>query len=260
MEKIKTVRGIAKAGAILLKIAEVFCAIGVIATLIGIIALAALPADLMQVDLVTDVTVKMHMADWLGRENWEKIRESATEAIAAERDQELTVTDDGMEVRTNDSKTMDRGELALNAAPAILTMAVAWYFCRTLGKFLRDIRNGGEPFRKENAELLRVCGIALLVGSAAPALVYALIDLFADVTGSQGIDMVQAFTGLMFLGLAALFEVADARRERETPAPPFAGYTGYAAPQAPAGDAPKPEEPKPEETPENNAPYDPNAF
>lgn len=270
MEKLKTARGIAKGGAILLKIAEIFCIIGAVGCLVGIICLAVLPADLMQVELSTAVDVKMNLADWLGRENWERAKESAAAGINAADGQEVTVTDDGVEVKTDVNKALTRGDLALSIAPAILTLAVSWYFCRTLGKLLRDIRDGGEPFRKENADLLRACGITLFVGSAAPAVVYGVIGFFAQTTESPGIDLTMVFTGLMLFGLAALFEVADARRDREAPPAPFTGYTGFAAPASPAAEAPKPEEIKSEEvrseaspaeeTPKNDPPFDPNAF
>lgn len=264
MDKMKTVRGISKAGAILLKIAEIFSIIGAVGVLIGILALAFLPADLMEVEVTSDVKVIMNMADFLGRDTWAEAREYAAKSLSPAESQEIQFTDDGMEVTQNATKALTRGDLALSIAPSILTLAVTWFFCRTLGKTLRDIRDGGEPFRKEIAESLRACGIALFVGAAAPAVVYSAVNVFAQTAVSEGINLVMVFAGLMLFAVAALLEAAEARGIRliDTPAaPPFAGYQGYAAaPQTPS--APTPAEPKSEEAPapENKDDVDPNAF
>ncbi|MBP5289649.1 MAG: hypothetical protein J6Z79_07265 [Clostridia bacterium] len=263
MDKMKTARGFAKACAVLLKIAEVFCVIGFIGSLIGLVSLAALPRDLVEVEFNTGANITVHMADWLGQTAWREVRDSAKEALRTSPDEELVVTDDGMEIRAAGNRTLGRGELALGIAPAILDLAVAWYFCRTLGKLLRGIRDGNEPFSKDNADLLRTCGVTLFVGAAGPTVVYGVMEMFADVIETRSINLIAVFAGLICLGLAALFEAAAGRNLTESapPAAPFGGYSGFAGTPA---EPPAPDE-MPEQVPapgndENDPPETPNAF
>ena len=272
-DHMKTVRGIAKAGAILLRITQVFAIIGAVFCLIGMILLAALPPELIRIQTREEVTVNVDLRNYVSAEDWKKIEPSLENALENEKEvMDFSILDRFLVIRTAKARTMERGDLALYIAPSILVLALAWSFCGTLRKMLVNIRNGLDPFLPENASCLKTCGIIMLVGAVVPAIVVGIIGLFAEIKSGYDVNSGSIFGGLMLLGLAALFNAVAANRPETPPpavpapggyppAPPAAPYSGNAPlppppPMPPQGQAPAPEQtPAPQEEP-----HDPNAF
>ena len=70
MDSMKTVRGLSKVGAILLKIAQVISVIGAVFLLLTLFTLVLTPENAVAREIGTNVKMTLNLADWLGADAW----------------------------------------------------------------------------------------------------------------------------------------------------------------------------------------------
>ncbi len=210
MDNQSFVRGVAKAGSIILGIFKVFSVIGAVCVLIAILTLSLLPKNFVTVDLVTQTQIKVDLRSVLGdgwqELDWEKIVSPAEQAGG-----KFVETKDGLQsTNTIPSTTVENKTLALSLIPDFVECIILFAFFRFLGKVCFQVQNSPTPFTLPAAQNLKYTAFSLLALALLPGLCSGIVALLTgtDEMSSTGFELGTVLWGFFLWALSQIFEYA----------------------------------------------------
>lgn len=224
-ETVRKINGLGKAGDIIAKVCRVLLIIGFVGIIIGLIAIIAVPKDLVKVDVGTNIGVKVDFSRYgeLSEADQENARQGLEKSLSEQdedgriADYEVTASSVTVHLVTNEI-TFGLRNLIGPMVVALLYVAASYVSMRFIGLLCRAFRDCASPFEEKVIRCMKNFAFSLIPWVALSMISDSIISrsMFSVNKFSVGVNLGTVLLVLLILGLCRIFRYgAELQKEHD---------------------------------------------